>query len=390
VSVQTPIAAPAEQPKRMIHFDREEKTRVALLVGAVAALHIVGFGLFYHYNSISKYHQIADHKGTLLYAGAGSLAYVFGLRHAFDADHIAAIDDTTRLLLQKGKKPLAVGFFFSLGHSSVVFGLSFGIAIAAKAAVSFQKSFEGVGGVIGASVSGLFLYIVAGFNFVILMGIIRTFQEMKRGQYTAEQLDDLLAQRGMMNRLFKGRYNKFINHSWQMYPVGLLFGLGFDTATEVGFLAVSATAATAAVGSGVTLPPLAIIALPIIFAAGMSMMDTVDGIFMSKAYSWAFTNPLRKVFYNISTTGLSIFVAFVVGTIELVGVISEKAGFSDVQPFAYISGIDLNKIGYFIVGVFLVTWLGSVAIWKYGRLEQKYSAHLSDNVADGSSAAVRA
>jgi high-affinity nickel-transport protein len=312
--------------------------------------------------------------------GVGVLAYTFGLRHAFDADHIAAIDDTTRLLLQKGRKPLGVGFFFSLGHSSVVFGLSFGIAIAAKAAAGFQHSFEGIGGVIGASVSGVFLYVVAGFNFVILMGIIRTWQEMKQGQYTPDQLDDLLAQRGMMNRIFKGRYNKFINHSWQMYPVGILFGLGFDTATEVGFLAISATAATAAVGSGVSLPPLAIIALPIIFAAGMSLMDTFDGVFMCKAYDWAFTNPLRKIFYNISTTGLSIFVAFVIGTIELVSVISTKAGLADIQPFTYIGSIDLNRIGYFIVGVFLVTWLGSVAIWKYGRIEQRYSGRLSRNV----------
>ncbi|MCW2598936.1 MAG: nickel transporter [Frankiales bacterium] len=363
-------------PKRMIHFDRDEKLRIGLLVLAVTGLHVVGFGLFQYYNAQPKYHQIADSKGTLLYAGAASLAYVFGLRHAFDADHIAAIDDTTRLLLQKGKKPLAVGFFFSLGHSTVVFALSLGIALAAKATAQFQSSFAGIGGVIGASISGVFLYLVAGFNFVILMGIIRTWKEMKRGDYAPEQLDDLLAQRGMMNRIFKGRYNKFINHSWQMYPIGFLFGLGFDTASEIAFLALSATAATAAVGSGVTLPPLAIIALPIIFAAGMSMMDTFDGVFMSKAYSWAFTNPLRKIFYNITTTGLSIFVAFVIGTIELLNVISSKAGFSDVQPFSYISGIDLNKIGYFIVGVFLVTWLGSVAMWRLGRLEQRYTAHL--------------
>ena len=369
--------APAPVRKRLIHFDRDEKVRLGLLFGAVAALHVIGFGLFAHYNSISEYHQIADSKGTLLYAGAASLAYVFGLRHAFDADHIAAIDDTTRLLLQKGKKPLGVGFCFSLGHSTVVFALSFGIAIAAKAAVGFQESFAGIGGVIGASVSGVFLYIIAGFNFVILLGILRTWKDMKRGQYTPEQLDELLAQRGMMNRIFKGRYNKFINHSWQMYPVGILFGLGFDTATEVGFLAISATAATAAVGSGVSLPPLAIIALPIIFAAGMSLMDTFDGVFMCKAYDWAFTNPLRKIFYNISTTGLSIFVAFVIGTIELVSVISRKGGFADIQPFTWIGDIDLNRIGYFIVGVFLVTWLGSVAVWKYGRIEQRYSGHLT-------------
>ncbi|MBK5305607.1 MAG: HoxN/HupN/NixA family nickel/cobalt transporter [Frankiaceae bacterium] len=376
MTLDAPAPAPPTSRKRLIHFDRDEKIRVGLLFGAVAALHIVGFGLFAHYNSIAEYHQIADNKGTLLYAGAASLAYVFGLRHAFDADHIAAIDETTRLLLQKGKKPLGVGFFFSLGHSTVVFALSFAIAIAAQAAVGFQESFAGIGGVIGASVSGVFLYIIAGFNFVILMGIIRTWQDMKRGQYSPDELDELLAQRGLMNRIFKGRYNKFINHSWQMYPVGILFGLGFDTATEVGFLAISATAATAAVGSGVTLPPLAIIALPIIFAAGMSMMDTFDGVFMCKAYDWAFTNPLRKIFYNISTTGLSIFVAFIIGTIQLVSVISTKSGFADIQPFAYIAGIDLNRIGYFIVGVFLLTWLGSVAIWKYRRIEQRYSGRL--------------
>ena len=374
-----PVAPPT---KRLVHFDRDEKVRVGLLLGAIIGLHVIGFGLFHHYNSQPKYHQIADSKGTLLYAGAASLAYVFGLRHAFDADHIAAIDDTTRLLLQKGRKPLAVGFFFSLGHSSVVFGLSFGIALAAKAATQFQHSFAGTGGVIGASVSGVFLYLIAGFNFVILLGIIKTWKQMKQGTYSPDELDALLAQRGMMNRIFKGRYNKFLNHSWQMYPIGFLFGLGFDTATEVGLLALSATAATAAVGSGVTLPPLAIIALPIIFAAGMSLMDTFDGIFMSKAYSWAFTNPLRKIFYNISTTGLSIFVAFAIGTVELVSVISSKAGFDDVEPFAYISNIDLNKIGYFIVGIFLVTWLASVAIWKFGKLEQRYTAHLDGPVVD--------
>src|SRR4051812_16601084 len=371
------MAEPSRLARLRNAFDRGEVIRLTWLLGVVVALHVIGFGLFIHYNSMSKYHEISDSHGTLLYAGAASLAYVFGLRHAFDADHIAAIDDTTRLLLQKGKKPLGVGFCFSLGHSTVVFALSFGIAIAAKAAVGFQESFAGIGGVIGASVSGVFLYVIAGFNFVILMGIIKTWQEMKKGQYTPEQLDELLAQRGLMNRIFKGRYNKFINHSWQMYPVGILFGLGFDTATEVGFLAISATAATAAVGSGVSLPPLAIIALPIIFAAGMSLMDTFDGVFMCKAYDWAFTNPLRKIFYNISTTGLSIFVAFVIGTIELVTVISSKAGLDDVEPFAYISGIDLNRIGYFIVGVFLVTWLGSVAIWKYGRIEQRYSSRLA-------------
>jgi high-affinity nickel-transport protein len=358
-------------------FDRSEVIRLAGLLGVVAALHIIGFGLFIHYNSMSKYHEISDSHGTLLYAGAASLAYVFGLRHAFDADHIAAIDDTTRLLLQKGRKPLGVGLAFSLGHSTVVLGLSVGIAFAANAAVSFQDGFSGTGGIIGSSVSGTFLYIVAAFNFVILMGIWKVWRLIKSGDYEEEHLDQLLAQRGFMNRIFKGRYNKFISHSWQMYPVGILFGLGFDTATEVGLLGISASAAAGAGATGVTLPPLAIIALPIIFAAGMSMMDTIDGAFMAKAYDWAFNNPVRKVYYNISTTGLSIFVAFVVGTIELVDVITGELHVDDQAPWSTIAALDLNKIGYFIVGVFLATWIGSVLLWKYRHLEERYAVQIA-------------
>ncbi|MFL6139976.1 MAG: HoxN/HupN/NixA family nickel/cobalt transporter [Frankiaceae bacterium] len=369
--------------QRAISFDRGETTRVAALLGIVVALHVIGFGLWAHYNAMPQFHDLRDSKGTLLYASAAGLAYVFGLRHAFDADHISAIDDTTRLLLQKGRKPMGVGFFFSLGHSSVVLALSVGIALAAQAAQRFQHSFEGVGGVIGACVSGSFLYAVAALNLVILAGIWRTWKEMKRGRYSPQQLDELLAQRGLMARIFRGRYNRFINHSWQMYPVGLLFGLGFDTATEVGLLGLSAAAASgSAPGSGAgaggaQLPPLAIIALPIIFAAGMSLMDTFDGVFMAKAYSWAFTNPLRKIYYNLTTTGLSIFVAFVIGTIELAGVVADKSGLADVQPFRFIHSIDLNRIGFAIVGVFLLTWLGSVALWRWRGLEQRYAHRLS-------------
>jgi nickel/cobalt transporter (NiCoT) family protein len=376
-SAGAPQATPAAGRPRGIRFDRGEATRLAGLLGIVIALHVIGFGLWAHYNAMPQFHDLRGSDGTLLYAGAAGLAYVFGLRHAFDADHISAIDDTTRLLLQKGRKPMGVGFFFSLGHSSIVLGLSVGIALAAQAAQRFQQSFEGVGGVIGACVSGTFLYVVAAFNFVILAGIWRTWQEMKQGRHSPQQLDELLAQRGLMARIFRGRYNRFINHSWQMYPVGLLFGLGFDTATEVGLLGLSAAAASGATGSGAQLPPLAIIALPIIFAAGMSLMDTFDGVFMAKAYSWAFTNPLRKIYYNLTTTGLSIFVAFVIGTIELMGVVASKAGLADVQPFRFIGSIDLNRIGFAIVGVFLLTWLGSVALWRVRGLEQRYAHRLS-------------
>ncbi|WP_084714314.1 HoxN/HupN/NixA family nickel/cobalt transporter [Streptacidiphilus rugosus] len=358
-------------------FDRRELLRLGSLLGVVAALHIIGFGLFVHYNSIPKYHSISDAHGTLLYAGAAGLAYVFGLRHAFDADHISAIDDTTRLLLQKGRKPLGVGLAFSLGHSTVVLALSVGVAFAANAAAHFQQGFAATGGLIGTLVSGTFLYIVAIFNFVILAGIWKVWRQVKSGSYEEQHLEELLASRGFMNRIFKGRYNRFISHSWQMYPVGVLFGLGFDTATEVGLLGISASAAAGSGTGGATLPPLAIIALPIIFAAGMSLMDTIDGAFMAKAYDWAFGNPVRKIYYNISTTGLSIFVAFVVGTLELIGVVSDRLGVADQEPWRTIDAIDLNRIGYFIVGIFLLTWIGSVVWWKVRKLEDRYASAMA-------------
>ena len=295
-------------------FGRDEIPRLAALFGFVGLLHLAGFGLFYYYNSQAKYHLLGDGKGHLVFAGSAALAYGFGLRHAFDADHISAIDDTTRFLLQKGRRPLGVGFFFSLGHSSIVLALSVGIAFAAKSTSRFQQRFAGTGGIIGTVVSASFLYLIAAFNLVVLAGIVKMWRQAKAGRYRQAELDVLLANRGFMNRIFKGRYNRFINHSWQMYPVGVLFGLGFDTATEVGFLGLSATAAVAGTSGGTTLPPLAIMSLPLLFAAGMSLMDTFDGVFMSKAYGWAFVTPIRKIYYNITTTGLSIFVAFVIGT----------------------------------------------------------------------------
>lgn len=229
-------------------------------------------------------------------AGLGALAYTFGLRHAFDADHISAIDDTMRFLLQNGKRPLGVGFFFSLGHSTIVFALAVGLAVAAKAVQSEIPKFQNYGGIIGASVSGLFLWLIGILNLVVLMDIIKMWQQTKKGRYRREHLEELLAQLGFLNRIFGGRFQKFIKHSWQMYPLGLLFGLGFDTASEIGLLAITAGVATGRI------PFLAIISFPILFAAGMSMMDTADGVFMSKAYRWAFSNPLRKIYYNVAIT----------------------------------------------------------------------------------------
>lgn len=359
-----------------LKFSRDEIPSLIGVLSVVIFLHVAGWGLFIHYNSNPAYSSLTNSSGALIYAGAGALAYSFGLRHAFDADHIAAIDDTTRLMLAKGKKPLAVGLFFSLGHSTIVMALCVGVAFAAKKAAEFQKDFAETGGIIGASVSTLFLYLVGILNLVILVGIIKVWKQAKTGKFSHEHLTQLLNERGLMRRIFRGAFKNGFDKSWQLYPVGVLFGLGFDTATEVALLALSATAAVGTVGG--TLPPLAIIALPLIFAAGMSLMDSLDGIFMTKAYSWAFTSPLRKIYYNITTTGLSIFVAFVIGTIQLIGVLAEKTSIDNYQPFTLIAEIDLNRVGYFIVASFVGAWLLSVLIWKTGKYEAKYSSGIKE------------
>jgi len=359
-----------------LKFSRQELPALFGVLGVVLFLHIAGWGLFVYFNSNPQYHGLTNSSGALVYAGAGALAYSFGLRHAFDADHIAAIDDTTRLMLAKGKKPLAIGLFFSLGHSTIVLALSIGVAFAAKQAVKFQKDFAETGGIIGASVSTLFLYLVGILNLVILIGIIKVWRQAKSGKFSHEHLTQLLNERGLKRRIFRGAFKNGFDHSWQLYPVGVLFGLGFDTATEVALLALSATAAVGTVGG--TLPPLAIIALPLIFAAGMSLMDSLDGIFMTKAYSWAFTSPLRKIYYNITTTGLSIFVAFVIGTIQFIGVLSEKTNIDNYQPFTMISAVDLNRVGYFIVASFIGAWLLSILIWRMGKYEARYSSGIAE------------
>ena len=364
------------QLRQHLRFTKQELPSLIGVFSVVAFLHIAGWGLFIHFNSNPAYSSLTNSSGALVYAGAGALAYSFGLRHAFDADHIAAIDDTTRLMLAKGKNPLALGLFFSLGHSTIVMALCVGVAFAARQAAKFQKDFAETGGIIGASVSTFFLYLVGILNLVILVGIIKVWKQAKSGKFSHEHLTQLLNERSLMRRIFRGAFKKGFDHSWQLYPVGVLFGLGFDTATEVALLALSATAAVGTVGG--FLPPLAIIALPLIFAAGMTLMDSLDGIFMTKAYAWAFTSPLRKIYYNITTTGLSIFVAFVIGTIQFVGVLSDKTSIDNYQPFTFIAGLDLNRVGFFIVASFVGAWLISVLIWRFGNYEAKYSSGIAE------------
>ncbi len=348
--------------RQVLGFSRAEWMRLAGFFGFIALLHVVGWGLFLHY---------ANDFGPA-YAGAGALAYGFGLRHAFDADHISAVDDTTRFMVQDGRHPLGVGFFFSLGHSTVVFLLSFGLAVAARFVQQNMESWHTIGGTIGATVSATFLWIVGILNLIVFLGIWRTYQEIKRGEHDEERLEDLLAQRGFMNRILGSRFRSLVSESWHMYPVGVLFGLGFDTATEVGLLAITAGAAGAATnGGGAPLPVLGIIALPLLFTAGMSLMDTADGAFMSKAYHWALSTPLRKVYYNLTTTGLSVFVALAIGTIEYLQVISQRLKI-DSPFFNWIGDLDFETMGYAIVGIFIVTWAISVALFKLRRIEERW------------------
>ena len=297
-----------------------EWRRAGGMAAVIAGLHVVGFGLLLLV--VAPQHFKLGAAGTFA-IGTGITAYTLGMRHAFDADHIAAIDNTTRKMMSEGKRPLSVGFFFSLGHSSVVFGLAFLLSIGVRAlngpVQNDGSTLHKATNVIGTTVSGSFLYVIAILNILILVSIVRIFFDMRRGAYDEQELEQQLASRGLMNRFFGKRMNK-INEPWQMYPLGVLFGLGFDTATEVALLVLAAGAGAAG------LPFYAILCLPILFAAGMSLLDTIDGSFMNFAYGWAFSKPVRKVYYNITITGLSIAVALFIGTIELVGLLTDKIG----------------------------------------------------------------
>jgi nickel/cobalt transporter (NiCoT) family protein len=337
---------------------RAEWTRLGGFSAAVLLLHVVGFGLFLWYLPRNP-----------ALTGLATLAYTFGLRHAFDADHIAAIDNTTRKLLQDGKRPVGTGFFFSLGHSTIVFSLTAGLAVAAGTVHSRIPTLQAYGSTIGASVSGTFLILVGALNLVVLLDVVGVFRRMKGGHYDEQDLERALLNQGFLARFLLERVGSRIDASWKMYPLGVLFGLGFDTATEIGLLALAAGVATNHV------PFLAVISLPLIFAAGMSLMDTADGAFMSHAYGWAFSSPVRKVYYNISVTSLSVAVAWLVGAIELLQVLAAKlalhGGFWSV-----LESLDLGRLGYVVVGLFAATWLCSIALWKTRRYEQRWSALL--------------
>ncbi|MDT7662516.1 MAG: nickel/cobalt transporter (NiCoT) family protein, partial [Pseudonocardiales bacterium] len=361
-------------------LERQDRWSLAGMATLIVVLHVVGFGLLFGLIAPAHYQLGGDH--PVFTVGVGILAYTFGLRHAFDADHIAAVDNTTRKLLgertESGPRPLSVGFWFSLGHSTIVFGLTFLLSIGVRALAGQveddSSQLHSVTGIIGASVSGVFLWILGIVNLVVLIGIIGVFRRMRHGHFDEQELEEQLNKRGFMNRFLNG-LTKSVRKPWHIYPVGVLFGLGFDTATEVGLLVLAGGAAA------FNLPFYAILVLPILFAAGMSLMDTTDGVFMNFAYGWAFAKPVRKVFYNITITALSVAVALIIGTIELIGVLVDQAGIQS-GPLFDIASIPLDLAGYAIVALFVLAWLVAFAIWKVGRVEEKWSARLATQPAD--------
>jgi high-affinity nickel-transport protein len=343
----------------------KERLSAGLMFVTIAALHILGFTVFILFVVPSHYQGLG--------IGVAGLAYSLGLRHAFDADHISAIDNTTRKLMNEGKRPLSIGFWFSLGHSTIVVAIGVGIVIAEKsvygAVSNDHSSLEQFGGVFGTIVSATFLYLIAALNIIILAGIFRVFRSMRKGVYNEAELERHLQAQGFMYRLF-GRWMKTITREWQMYPVGVLFGMGFDTATEVSLLATTALLATQ------HLPFYAILCLPILFTSGMCLMDTLDGIFMNFAYRWAFISPVRKVYYNLAITGLSVSICLVVGTIEVLGLLPTEFAGLHHGFWHYMAEFNVNTAGFVIVGMFIITWIAALSYWKFGRVEEKWTARL--------------
>ncbi len=348
--------------------------KVGAMAGIVVGLNVLGWAMLL----AATGHHYHLTKTDVFGLGTGVLAYTLGMRHAFDADHISAIDNTTRKLMAEGKRPLSVGFFFSLGHSTIVFLLAVLLNFGIRALDSQVKA--GTSGlhmwtnVVGTSVSGFFLYLIAGLNIVILVSILRVFRDLRRGKFDNDELDEQLNKRGLMNRLLGG-FARRIDTPWKMYPVGVLFGLGFDTATEVALLVLSGTA----VANG--LPFYAILSLPVLFAAGMCLFDTLDGCFMNFAYGWAFSKPIRKVYYNIIITGLSVAVAFVIGTIELVGLLSTEFKLHGTF-WDTMANFNINRAGFIIVAMFVVTWMVALLIWRYGHIETRWDHSGEHSVTD--------
>jgi high-affinity nickel-transport protein len=349
-----------------------ERRRLIGMFAFITLLHAVGWGVLIF--AVQPQHLALGSK--VFGVGIGTTAYVLGMRHAFDVDHIAAIDNTTRALMERKQRPLSVGFWFSLGHSSIVCGLcvllAFGVRSLVGQVANDSSALHTVTGTVGVTVSGVFLLVLGAFNFVVLVGIIKVFRRMRETTVQDDELADLLSKRGFLARILV-RVTAAVKKPIHMYPVGLLFGFGFDTATEVSLLVL------ASAGAAYALPWYALLCLPILFAAGMCLLDTIDGTFMNFAYGWAFSQPVRKIYYNLTITTLSIVVAWVIGGIELLSLLADKLKLTG-SIWGFIGKVgNLEYSGYLVVGLFVLTWVISVGIWKLGKIEQRWAPQLSED-----------
>jgi high-affinity nickel-transport protein len=352
-------------------FSRRDRRSIAGMTGFVALLHVVGWGVLVLLVAPHDYHLGST---GVLGVGVGLTAYMLGVRHAFDADHIASIDNTTRKLVGEGRPSVSTGFWFSLGHSSVVFAASLLLVLGVRSVARVvQNEDSGIGqtlGLVGTVVAGTFLLLIGLMNLVSAVGIAKVFRRMRSGEFDEAELERHLHNRGFLARLL-GRVIRRVSKPWHLFPVGLLMGLGFDTATQVALLVLAAGSAAFA------LPWYAILVLPVLFTAGMSLFDTADGVLMSRAYGWAFLKPVRKVFYNLTVTLLSVTVALVIGVLVLAGLVVERFGV-DSGPLAWAASLDLGYVGFAIVGLFVAAWLVAVLVWRYGRIEQRWSPEPAD------------
>jgi high-affinity nickel-transport protein len=356
---------PKLMPNAFLHFFSDGATdlrrRIIGISGVLIAANVAAWAW-----ALSAFHAYPVLLGTAF------LAYSFGLRHAVDADHIAAIDNVTRKLMQEGKRPIAAGFYFSLGHSTVVVLASIGVAVTAAAFKEQLQDFHTIGGVIGTAISAAFLLLIATMNVVILFNVYRVFHRVKNGKSVGdEELNLMMAGGGAFARLCRSLF-RLIEASWHMYPLGFLFGLGFDTATEVGLLGISAAEAS----SGLSM--WSILVFPALFTAGMTLIDTTDSILMVGAYGWAFARPIRKLYYNLTITFVSVIIAVVVGGVEALGLLADKLS---LHGGLWNLVTDLNDnfgaLGYLIIGIFAVSWIVSVLLYRlngYDRLELKPGA----------------
>jgi len=358
------ITSPTRSKNPFASLSRDEVRRLSAMFGVIFFL-LIG-GLILMALATSGHYRLAD--GTMFGWGTGFLALTLGMRHAFDADHISAIDNTTRKLMAEGQRPMGVGFFFSLGHSSVVTALAiilnFGIKSVGAQVKDDNSALHHYTSLIGTSVSGAFLVLIALLNLVVLISVLKVFGAMRQGMYNESELEKHLDSRGFMMRFF-GPIARRIDKSWKMYPLGILFGLGFDTATEVALLVLAGSSVVAG------LPWWAILSLPMLFAGGMSLLDTIDGSFMNFAYGWAFSKPVRKVYYNIVITGLSVIVALFIGGLEVAQVLAQQLGLTG-GFWNYALGFNINKAGFIIVMMFVAVWGGALLIWRFGKIESRW------------------